>query len=63
MSRRNACIAAALAAVSALLTACGGGGSTASITPQGPPPDLAAPAIQGVATPSSVSVVTATNAN
>ena len=63
MSRRIACIAAALAAVSSLISACGGSDNTAAITPQTPPPDLPAPAIQGVATPSSVSVVTATNAN
>ena len=48
-----------------LLTACGGGGDSAGLTP--PPPSGGSPSgpapIEGVATPSSVSVVTATNAN
>jgi hypothetical protein len=40
-----------------LLTACGGGGTSSD--PATPPPA----SVQGVAIPSSVSVVTATNAN
>jgi len=63
MSRRSSCVAAAIAALLFLVTACGDHDGTSSVTPQAPPPDVPAPAIQGVATPSSVSVVTATNAN
>jgi hypothetical protein len=53
----------ATAAVTALLTACGGAGSspTGSAAPPSPTPPPAS--IQGVAIPASVSVVTATNAN
>lgn len=53
-----------------LLSACGGGSGTAgssppvSSSPTPPPPSDNTPAIvSGIATPSSVSVVTATNAN
>ena len=60
-SRLSTCLAAMM-----LLAACGGGSSDSPPTndpgPIGnnPPPQ---PAIQGVATPSTVSVVTATNAD
>jgi hypothetical protein len=55
-----------------LVSACGGGGDSTAPIASSPPPDAEAPpsvpapvpeTIQGVATPSSVSVVTATNAN
>ena len=46
----------------ALLAGCGGGGSSASV-PAPPSGDTPPPApIEGVATPTSVAVVTATNA-
>lgn len=50
----------ALATIALLLTACGGGssGSGTPSSPVTPPPA----SVQGVAIPSSVSVVTATNA-
>jgi uncharacterized lipoprotein YajG len=48
----------ALAAITLLLTACGGGSSGTQSSPATPPPA----SIQGVVIPSSVSVVTATNA-
>ena len=54
-----------LVALSGALTACGGGGSSASLAPSPPPsggtPPPPAP-VEGVATPTSVAVVTATNA-
>jgi hypothetical protein len=55
-----------LLAVSNALTACGGGGSSAGPTAPPPPsggsqPPAQAP-VEGVATPTSVAVVTATNA-
>jgi hypothetical protein len=52
-----------IVAVHLLLSACGGAAATAD-APAGQPPANPAPdAIEGVATPSSVAVVTATNAN
>lgn len=53
------CLAAALSLT--LLVACGGGGS-GSDSQSPPPPTGGASGVQGVATPSSVSVVTAKNA-
>ena len=60
----------ALAAVTlvTLLSACGGSGGSTPAVPGNPPsgsnpPDIVAPTIEGIATPSSVSVVTATNAD
>jgi hypothetical protein len=57
-------LAAGAAAILCLMTACGGSdGAAVNTTPPGgnaPPP--APPEIQGIATPSAVSVVTATNA-
>jgi len=56
-----------LLAVSSTLAACGGGGSSAS-APTPPPPSGGTPnppasaPVEGVATPTSVAVVTATNA-
>lgn len=58
-----------LATLLALLAACGGGGgsdTSATVVPPvggGNPPVITPEVIEGVATPSSVSVVTATNAN
>lgn len=55
-----------LLAVSSVLSACGGGGSSASNPPTSPPaggtPPPAPAPVEGVATPTSVAVVTATNA-
>lgn len=64
MTRIAPTLSKALAAATlvALLAACGGGSSA----PAGggtPPVDVDPPVIQGIATPSSVSVVTATNAS
>jgi hypothetical protein len=54
---------AALAAVLSLtLTACGGGGGGAAADAPAPSGGTPGTAIQGVSTPSSVSVVTAKNA-
>ena len=59
---------ASLLVFAALLSACGSGGSSSPTTvtpnPSGnnPPPPAPAP-VEGIALPSSVSVVTATNAN
>jgi hypothetical protein len=51
-------------AVNILLSACGGSATASNNSPTGPQPSDPAPqAIEGVATPSSVAVVTATNAN
>lgn len=50
----------ALAAAALLLAACGGGGSSGNGGAVNPPPPAS---VQGVAIPSSVSVVTATNAH
>jgi hypothetical protein len=55
-----------LLAASSALTACGGGGSSAGLTAPPPPsggsqPPASVP-VEGVATPTSVAVVTATNA-
>jgi hypothetical protein len=59
MSRSNiAGCGLALATIALLLTACGGGSSGTPSSPVTPPPA----SVQGVAIPSSVSVVTATNA-
>lgn len=72
MTRMTCTLSKALAAVTliTLLSACGGSGGSAPISGGGPsgnsnPPDNnvpQTPAIEGIATPSSVSVVTATNA-
>jgi hypothetical protein len=67
VSLRIARNAAGIAALLCLTVGCGSG--SAAVTPPAsnvPPPVIVAPVpetIQGVATPSSVSVVTATNAN
>lgn len=55
-------------AVSLCLTACGGGGTAAAPAAANPvvPPVVTAPppeVVQGISMPSSVAVVTATNAN
>jgi hypothetical protein len=53
-------------ALLALLAACGGGDQTVSSTPTNPADnddDAPTTEIQGIATPSSISVVTATNAD
>jgi len=69
MTRIAPTLSKALAAVTlvTLLTACGGGSSGASAggAPAGntEPPVVVTPVIEGIATPSSVSVVTATNAS
>jgi hypothetical protein len=69
MTRIAPTLSKALAAVTlvTLLTACGGGSSGASAGggPAGntEPPVVVTPVIEGIATPSSVSVVTATNAS
>lgn len=72
MKRLALRMSTALAAVAliTLLSACGGSGGSApavSSNPPGgsnPPDDIpSTPTIEGIATPSSVSVVTATNAN
>lgn len=60
---------ACVVALTGVLAGCGGGGtastaSTPDVSGNSPPSDDTTPAqIQGVDTPSSVSVVTATNAN
>ncbi len=69
MSLRSARNAAGLAALLCLIAACGGGGTSSSAPPLSNTPPPSTPTvpvpetITGVATPSSVSVVTATNAN
>jgi len=53
-----------IAAIATLLVACGGGDSPTAATPiQDPPAPPAPEVVTGVATPDSVAVVTATNAN
>jgi hypothetical protein len=59
LTRPAMTVAAALSL--ALLSACGGGGSSSG-TETPPPPTGGASSVQGVATPTSVSVVTAKNA-
>jgi hypothetical protein len=51
-----------LATAALLLSACGSSGTVSTDVPDAPPSDPAPAEIQGVATPSSVAVVTATNA-
>jgi hypothetical protein len=55
MGKNKLCIAAALALITGLMVGCGGGGSSSSHDSNS--------SIQGVETPSSVSVVTAQNAS
>lgn len=53
-------------ALATMMSACHGSSSNASVTPpptSGPPPVDDPPLVSGIATPSSVSVVTATNSN
>ncbi|HXC60348.1 MAG TPA: hypothetical protein VN645_13625 [Steroidobacteraceae bacterium] len=51
-------------AINILLSACGGSSAATGSAPSGSSPSAPAPeTIEGVATPSSVAVVTATNAN
>jgi len=61
----GAAVAAVLVSLTLSLAACGGGTGTptAGQTPSGTPPGPTAQSIDGVTTPSSVSVVTAKNAN
>jgi len=62
---RELILAIMLAAFVALTSGCGGSSSTASAPPPSggtPPPPPPAATIEGVATPTSVAVVTATNA-
>jgi hypothetical protein len=57
---------ACVAAVFGLLAGCGGSSATAANTAGGSPTGSGGgtpPTVQGIATPSSVSVVTATNSN
>jgi hypothetical protein len=58
---------ACVAAVFGLLAGCGGNSATAASTGGGSPTGsgggTTSPPVQGIATPSSVSVVTATNSN
>jgi hypothetical protein len=57
---QGAALAAALFTAVALIACGGGGGSSTTVTPAAAPP--AVQTIDGVTTPSSVSVVTAKNA-
>jgi hypothetical protein len=60
---REMLIAMALIAGFVLIGGCGGGSSTASVPPPGGgSPPTTPTTVQGVATPTSVAVVTATNA-
>jgi hypothetical protein len=61
---RELILAIMLVAFVALTSGCGGSSSAASPPPSGgtPPPPPPAATIEGVATPTSVAVVTATNA-
>jgi hypothetical protein len=62
---RELIVAIMLIAFAVLTSGCGGSSSTASVPPPAgndPPPPPPAAVIEGVATPTSVAVVTATNA-
>ena len=66
-SGRDLFVAMILVAIVALTTGCGGGNASSAPPPSGsapppPPPPPPPAAIEGVATPTSVAVVTATNA-
>lgn len=64
---QSAAVAAVLVSLTLSLAACGGGSGTgtpvAGPTPSGTPPGPSTLSVDGVTTPSSVSVVTAKNAN
>ncbi len=63
-SRRTVRRIASLAALAGILAGCSGSGSTAPAASTPPPSSSPPPApIVGIATPTTVSVVTATNAN
>lgn len=65
-SGRDLFVAMILLAIVALATGCGGSNASSNVPPPSggapPPPPPPPAAIEGVATPSSVAVVTATNA-
>jgi hypothetical protein len=67
MMWRKVLSGACVAALFGLLAGCGGGSSTAASSAGGIPTagggGTTSPPVQGIATPSSVSVVTATNSN
>ena len=52
-----------LVTINLLLSACSSSSGASDNSPATPPPNPSPAAIEGVATPSSVAVVTATNAN
>lgn len=62
--RKGPSLALVAVTTSLLLSACGASSADTEGAPASPPPSNPSPAaIEGIATPSSVAVVTATNAN